>query len=66
MKGLPPELLESEEFIAIRLQMARTNDDPNHIRGLTKKLEALNSSHPLLQDSPKAEKKESNDSTPVG
>ena len=44
MRGLPAELLESEEFIAIRLQMARTNSDPNHIRGLTKKLKELNPS----------------------
>ncbi|MGJ8725519.1 MAG: hypothetical protein ACSHYB_13250 [Roseibacillus sp.] len=50
MKGLPPELLESEEFIAIRLQMAQANDDPNHIRGLSKKLRELNPSHPLLKE----------------
>ena len=50
MRGLPTELLESEEFLAIRLQMARTNNDPNHIRGLSKKLKALNPSHPLLKD----------------
>ena len=53
MRGLPTDLLESEEFVAIRLQMARTNDDPNHIRGLSKKLKELNPSHPLLKESSK-------------
>lgn len=49
MLELPPELKESEEILAVRLQLARSNNDPNSIRGLTRKLKALNPEHPALQ-----------------
>ncbi len=47
---LPPEALESEGAIAIRLRLARNNHDPNNIRGLTKKLRTINPDHPLLKE----------------
>ena len=49
MLQLPPELLESEEILAVRLQLAQANSDPNHIRGLSRKLRELNAAHPLLK-----------------
>lgn len=49
MAELPPEFLESEEMVAIRLQMAHANNDPNHVRGLSRKLRELNPSHPSLE-----------------
>ncbi|MDQ8192222.1 hypothetical protein [Roseibacillus persicicus] len=48
MLELPSDLLESEEIVAVRLQMAQANSDPNHIRGLSRKLRELNPDHPLL------------------
>lgn len=48
MLEIPDAELDSEEVIAIRLQLAIANRDPNHIRGLTRKLHALNPEHPLL------------------
>lgn len=50
MLELPQELLESEEIVAVRLQLARNNKDPNHIRGLTRKLRELSPGHPLLKN----------------
>lgn len=49
MLELPSDLLESEEILAVRLQMAQANSDPNHIRGLSRKLRELNPDHPLLR-----------------
>jgi len=49
MQELPEELLESEEVLAIRLQFAKDNKDPNHIRGLSRKLRELNPEHPELK-----------------
>ncbi len=49
MLDLPEELLESEPLLAVRLQLARNNSDPNHIRGLSRKLRALNPAHPALR-----------------
>ena len=49
MLQLPPDLLESEEILAVRLQLAQANSDPNHIRGISRKLRELNSEHPLLK-----------------
>lgn len=49
IRGLPEDLLESEEILAVRLQFARDNNDPNNIRGLSRKLRELNPDHPLLQ-----------------
>ena len=49
MLELPEELLESEEVLAIRLQFAKDNKDPNHIRGLSRKLRELNPEHPELK-----------------
>lgn len=49
MRELPEELLESEEILAVRLQFAHENSDPNHIRGLSRKLHEVNPEHPLLQ-----------------
>lgn len=48
MLELPDELLDSEEIVAVRLQLAQANSDPNHIRGLSRKLRELNPDHPLL------------------
>lgn len=50
MLEIPDAELDSEEVIAIRLQLAIANRDPNHIRGLTRKLRALNPEHVLLQE----------------
>jgi len=49
MLELPEELLESEEILAVRLQFAKNNNDPNHIRGLSRKLREVNPEHPLLK-----------------
>lgn len=49
MRELPEELLESEEILAVRLQFAHENRDPNHIRGISRKLREVNPEHPLLQ-----------------
>ncbi|MEM9079650.1 MAG: hypothetical protein AAGC74_03050 [Verrucomicrobiota bacterium] len=46
---LPQDLLECERILAVRLQLAHANQDPNHIRGLSKKLRELNPKHPLLK-----------------
>lgn len=48
MLELPPNLLESERILAVRLQLAKANKDPNHIRGLSRKLREVNPKHPLL------------------
>lgn len=45
---LPQEELETERILAVRLQLAKLNRDPNHIRGLSKKLRELNPEHPAL------------------
>ncbi|MBK1833802.1 hypothetical protein [Roseibacillus ishigakijimensis] len=51
MLELPPQLLEEEAMLAVRLQMAYHNEDPNHVRGLSRKLADLNPDHPALQQS---------------
>lgn len=48
MRDLPQDLLECEEILAVRLQLAQANNDPNHIRGLSRKLKAINPQHPQL------------------
>lgn len=50
MLNIPDAELDSEEVIAIRLQLAIANRDPNHIRGLSRKLRELNPEHALLQE----------------
>lgn len=50
MLELPSELLESEEILAVRLKLAQANNDPNHKRGLSRKLKALNPDHPQLRE----------------
>lgn len=50
MLELPDDLLESEEILAVRLQLALANNDPNHTRGLSRKLRSLNPTHPSLRD----------------
>lgn len=46
---LPNELLECEKILAVRLQLAHANSDPNHIRGLSRKLKEINPEHSLLK-----------------
>ena len=48
MREVPDELLEEERLLAVRLQLAKANQDPNHIRGLSRKLRLFNPEHPLL------------------
>jgi hypothetical protein len=45
---LPEERLNTEAIVAIRLKLALANHDPNHVRGLSRQLRALNPKHPLL------------------
>ncbi len=52
MLELPSDLLESEEILAVRLQIAHANNDPNHTRGLSRKLREINPDHPLLKKNP--------------
>jgi hypothetical protein len=48
LRELPDDQLDSEAVVAIRLQLAIHNQDPNHVRGLSRKLRELNPEHPLL------------------